>query len=65
MSGVYGQAIEFLYNEFSGKSISVNVNCGTQTKRHLALGIGAALGVISAIGCYWENLNILNSLIKF
>ena len=63
MSGVYGHSIEFLYNEFTHKNVHEDDEVNKLQKR-LALGIGTFLGSISAIGCYWESLNVLSPLIN-
>lgn len=67
MSGVYGQAIEFLYDELSGKNIDQHLpleapTASEKSRIRLALGIGTTVGTISAVGCYWESLNILTRL---
>jgi hypothetical protein len=69
ISGVYGQSIEFLYNEFTKKNVKINKSITIQTERerlqrYVSLGIGVFLGIISAAASYWEGFNILNPLIS-
>lgn len=65
MSGVYGNAIEFLYDFIRGKHSDGAVSSrGERVKKLTAFGIGGVLGTISGIGCYWESLNALLPLVK-
>jgi hypothetical protein len=65
MSGVYGQAIEFIYEEFRRKNRRLKIDSQpVKVRKNMAIGIGLFLGVISAIGCYWESLNILSSVVQ-
>lgn len=66
ISGVYGQSIEFLYNELTINSMKIDKSLtmgkvDEHLQRRAALGIGIFLGVISAVASYWEGFNMLNS----
>jgi hypothetical protein len=63
ISGVYGYSIEFLYNEFTNRNIHIDEHINNFKKR-VALSFAVLLGSISAIGCYWESLNVLLPLTK-
>lgn len=57
MSGVYGQAIQFLCKELF---INNSTESHNKTMKYTSLGISVPLGIISAIGSYWTTLNTIS-----